>query len=315
MPDFGIFRGFNEKLFGDKLYAGQLPTQLGIIGSQEVSNFIGLLDDYPNAAAAYSLRKLRSAYTGSAIEVRNDSGTHLDIGFVDNELDTATLLTHCGSGNGTVSKWYDQSGNARNAAQTTVANQPQIVSSGSVILDNGEPALKFDGSDDFFDASNYFNDVSYGSIFGVHRQIQGLTLERRIIVDRVESTGGARALVAYQIVGAGTGIGAGGRRISSNTFQMIGNQSSNTNQFLTSTFFKWNDALLESYINGNTNGTRNPFQTSGKTNVSTTGSQIGSSSANNSINGNIQELVIYAVDQSSNRTGIEHNINDFYSIY
>lgn len=34
MPDFGIFRGFNEKLFGDKLYAGQLPTQLGIIGSQ-----------------------------------------------------------------------------------------------------------------------------------------------------------------------------------------------------------------------------------------------------------------------------------------
>jgi len=36
MPDFGIFRGFNDKLFGDKLYAGQLPTQLGIIGSEEV---------------------------------------------------------------------------------------------------------------------------------------------------------------------------------------------------------------------------------------------------------------------------------------
>jgi len=38
MPDFGIMRGFNEKLFGDKLYAGQLPTQLGLIGSQEVSD-------------------------------------------------------------------------------------------------------------------------------------------------------------------------------------------------------------------------------------------------------------------------------------
>jgi hypothetical protein len=34
MPDFGIFRGFNEKLFGDKLYTGQLPTELGIIGSE-----------------------------------------------------------------------------------------------------------------------------------------------------------------------------------------------------------------------------------------------------------------------------------------
>jgi hypothetical protein len=29
MPDFGIFRGFNEKLFGDKLFAGQLPINLG----------------------------------------------------------------------------------------------------------------------------------------------------------------------------------------------------------------------------------------------------------------------------------------------
>jgi hypothetical protein len=29
MPDFGIFRGFNDKLFGDKLFAGQLPINLG----------------------------------------------------------------------------------------------------------------------------------------------------------------------------------------------------------------------------------------------------------------------------------------------
>jgi len=29
-----------------------------------------LLDDYPSAAAAYSLRKLRTAYSGSAIRVR-----------------------------------------------------------------------------------------------------------------------------------------------------------------------------------------------------------------------------------------------------
>jgi hypothetical protein len=36
MPDFGIFRGFNEKLFGDKLVAGQLPINLGLIGSQDI---------------------------------------------------------------------------------------------------------------------------------------------------------------------------------------------------------------------------------------------------------------------------------------
>ena len=59
MPDFGIFRGFNDKLFGDKLSAGQLPINLGLIGSEDFSAL--LLDFYPNAAAAYSLRKLRSA--------------------------------------------------------------------------------------------------------------------------------------------------------------------------------------------------------------------------------------------------------------
>jgi hypothetical protein len=47
MPDFGIFRGFNEKLFGDKMYAGQLPTQLGIIGSEEV------FDTDPDAQAFF----------------------------------------------------------------------------------------------------------------------------------------------------------------------------------------------------------------------------------------------------------------------
>jgi hypothetical protein len=31
--------------------------------------------------------------------------------------------------------------------------------------------------------------------------------------------------------------------------------------------------------------------------------------------GNAQEIIIYANDQSSNRTGIETNINDFYSIF
>jgi hypothetical protein len=33
MPDFGIFRGFNDKLFGDKLVAGQLPINLGMVAS------------------------------------------------------------------------------------------------------------------------------------------------------------------------------------------------------------------------------------------------------------------------------------------
>ena len=33
MPDFGIFRGFNDNLFGDKLFAGQTPVDLGNLKS------------------------------------------------------------------------------------------------------------------------------------------------------------------------------------------------------------------------------------------------------------------------------------------
>jgi len=45
--------------------------------------------------------------------------------------------------------------------------------------------------------------------------------------------------------------------------------------------------------------------------------QIGTTQSNvsYSLNGILQEIIFYNSDQSSNRTGIETNINDFYSIY
>ena len=53
----------------------------GIIASQ-IQSFVGLLDLYPSAAAAYSVRKLRAAYTGNAIRVRRSSdNTEQNIGF------------------------------------------------------------------------------------------------------------------------------------------------------------------------------------------------------------------------------------------
>ena len=140
----------------------------GIVASQ-IQSFVGLLDLYPSAAAAYSLRKLRSAYTGSAIRVRRSSdNTEQDIGFVNNALDTSSLTSFCGSGNGFVTTWYDQSGNARNATQTTAANQPQIVSSGSVINENTKPCIQFDNTNDFMN-TNSFSTLSNASYFIVSK--------------------------------------------------------------------------------------------------------------------------------------------------
>jgi hypothetical protein len=97
------------------------------------------------SAAAYSLRKLKTAYAGKAINVRRSSdNTTSDIGFTAlGDLDTATLKTFVGAGNGFVTEWYDQSGNGNNAVQATTTSQPEIVIAGVVNRQNGMPAMVF----------------------------------------------------------------------------------------------------------------------------------------------------------------------------
>jgi hypothetical protein len=104
-----------------------------------------LLDTYSGARTAYSLRKLRTAYTGNAITVRRSSdNTSQNIGFdVNGNLDTASLLSFVGAGNGFISVWFDQSGNSKNASQPALANQPYIVNNGSLVTDGGKPSVLF----------------------------------------------------------------------------------------------------------------------------------------------------------------------------
>ena len=126
-------------------------TRLSAIGgvSRRALGPVPILDQLGvSAAAAYSLRKVRSG-AALAIRVRRSSdNAEANIGFAWNgDLDTAALLAHVGSGDGFVTTWYDQSGNARNATQATAANQPQIVSNGAIETQNGRPMPLFDGTD------------------------------------------------------------------------------------------------------------------------------------------------------------------------
>jgi len=108
-----------------------------------------VLDHVPNAAAAYSLRRLSNAYTGPVVKVRRSSdSTTAD--FTAAEVVDGTLTAWVGAGDGFVHTWYDQSGNARNATQATAASQPKVVSSGVVVTEGGKAALSFDGVDDHF---------------------------------------------------------------------------------------------------------------------------------------------------------------------
>lgn len=113
------------------------------IGFFAGSGIEGLLDLYPSAYAAWSLRKLRGAYSGAAIQVTrtSDSATQ-DIGFVGEDLDTSALTTFIGANTGVVSIWYDQSGNGRDISISS-ALRPTIVSSGTLqTLSGGKPTMK-----------------------------------------------------------------------------------------------------------------------------------------------------------------------------
>ena len=103
-----------------------------------------LLDANPGASVAYSLRKLSSAYAGSAIRVRRSSdNAEQDINFTGGVLDTSTLLTFCGAGSGFVTTFYDQSGNAKNSVQSSAGGQPRIVLSGVLETLNSKPTINY----------------------------------------------------------------------------------------------------------------------------------------------------------------------------
>jgi hypothetical protein len=94
--------------------------------------------------AAFSTRKLRSAYAGSAIRVRRSSdNTEQDIGFSGDDLDTAALASFVGSDSAYVKTWYDQSTNATNAGSISNGKQPRVVNAGTNETLNGKVAPLF----------------------------------------------------------------------------------------------------------------------------------------------------------------------------
>lgn len=100
----------------------------------------GLLEDYPGAQFAYSVRQLTTAAT-SSMEIRRASdNTETTIGFALNgNLNTSSIETFCNGTECVVVKWYDQSGNGNDAAQSNSFFQPTIYSGSTVITFNGIP--------------------------------------------------------------------------------------------------------------------------------------------------------------------------------
>lgn len=282
----------------------------GIIAGKGTS--IPLLDIYTGAAAAYSLRKLRTAYTGNAITVRRSSdNTSQQIGFDANgNLDTATLLSFVGAGNGFVSTWFDQSGNGRNATQATAANQPQIISGGVLYMLNDKPIVRNPTANSSKTLSTPLSTLQTRPI-SIVTAAKIYALPTNIYNN-----------VTYLI--GGTGSVGGGSRYELNASNNGFSANRRTGYSVLNGTFNTNPFIMQGHFASSTiTNRRNGVDVTGyveDTNQLTTGTNfvlLGGSPFENSIQSNIGmfEVIFYLSDKTSDRIGIESNINSFYSIY
>jgi PKD repeat protein len=284
----------NITLFAAKTGLGGFITKSNYI---EIV-FTGLLDLYPNAAAAYSLRLIRGTYTGSAIRVRRSSdNTEQDIGFVNGVLDTAALLAFVGANNGFVVTWYDQSGNGVNATQGTQANQPQIVSGGVLLTQNGEPAIVFDGVNDSLSLATGISTANLLTAFHVEK--------RAAVGDRSLYVGGDSLNASYFAW-----------QFTDNIIYTRNRDGFSVSSAMPTAVQSLWTTLMPSSGTGavvRKNSVNIPIARSSITAHTAPIDSIGKRSSDFSKT-SAQEIVIYPADQTANFTGIETNIQTYYGI-
>ena len=264
---------------------------------------LGLLDEYSGAAAAYSLRSLSSATT-NVVKVRR-SGDDAELDFSASQVSDGTLAAWVVAGGGTedgfVTTWYDQSGNTNNATQATAANQPKIVSSGTLVTENGKAALDFDGVNDFIETAL----VNFGSVVTMFIAAQSTSSTDDYYFDGQSANNrfglySSSSNTVYQTFStSSTG--------TVNTITLGTKSTAGSNNLL---YLLKNSTSSELAENGGsaTTGTLTSDDFIGIT----IGARFNGAE---SYADRFREFIIYSSDQSANRTGIEDNINDYYNIY
>ena len=275
--------------------------------SSGAAPYVGLLDTYPNAAAAYSVRLLRGAYTGNAIRVRRSSdNAEQDIGFTAlGNLDESALTSFCSGTDGFVTTFYDQSGNSRDATQTIAVNQPQIVITGSIVTENGKSAIQYNGIPNGLTITN--------------RPLTGATSFSIFSIVNLKTANNFEMIFTQTDGLSNDGRLEIRRNGTNNSLQYLGNDNSGSS--MTGTLPVNNTQILSSYIGFSNvatayiNNVLDATSINTSINIGNYPSQIGQRGVGFSLNGIIQEVVVYASNQSSNRSDINSNINTYYAIY
>lgn len=294
-----------------------------------------LLDNLADYQIALSVRRIRTAYTGNCIQVRrsSDNATQ-NIGFVNDYLDTASLLSFVGAGSGYIRTWYDQSGNGRNYVQTTSSAQPRIVNAGTLDTQNSKAAIVFDGSSSRLAAASDYTLIKDQSIFIVNTPAATITSSSsfQVLVEGGPLTSGSEdnTLICY---GSVTGNLTNERlsylylsqRFSSPAGLQVYGYGQTTANIAAGIYlhnFNYSQSTASIYQNGASQAlstsSYSGFRTASPTKWPTKFKALGYRSANNTgyFNGKIQEFILFNADKTNtSRTTIETDIDTFYSIW
>ena len=271
-----------------------------------------LFDTYGQGIAGFSLRLLKSDYTGYCIKVRRSSDdTTQDIGFVDGSLDIDSLLSFVGSGSGYVHTWYNQGSENANFVQTTNTKQPRIVNSGNIEADGNKPCMRFLGGQCLSAGNNFGNfpiqtNESYIYSIGVG----SITNNYEVFYGKFDNIGGydRRAILTYD------------NKDQLNMYtQVVANNIKSTRAI--HSFMTYNDGI-------NTTVTNNYYYRDGVVMNNAIGFGytsnlnflIGAGSLNGGgefwyMNGICQELIVNKTNTAPPLSDIHTDINSFYGIY
>jgi hypothetical protein len=257
-----------------------------------------LLDTY-STDAAYSVRLIRTAYSGALVRIRRSSDSAEKDFYPDgsNELSMSSedgaatsLSTWISTDSGYIVKWYNQGtgGSTYDLDQTTAGDQPRIVNAGSLEVQNGKASINFTGANErLVDTSSDYDGSTLDSFFLVWNCVN--TNSRIMTTDA--SSSGLRNISSNTIKTRGT-----------SDITIVGSGTTQGQTLYTSIAVD----PCATYYDNNAGSTGNQ------------GSYInGKLTFGNTSNaaGYLQEAVLYTTDQTSNRVAIQTDINGHYSIW
>ena len=282
-----------------------------------------LLDEYPGAAFAHSIRKLRTAYTGDCMQIirLNDSAT-LDIGFAgDGYIDTAAIDAFLfPSNNARVSVWYDQSGNGIDFTPKGTIGGFLVTNAGVKYSSNGKFAVYTSNGYQYNMGSDLYtyNGTEY-QIAGVSETDPYNGVSNNY--GRLFSYKNSSLSTDYNHCNGFIGFYAYPPPFSSRWAVGQNNQFGNNAD---TAFLANNQYITWGFKEQNTVGAalNNGADATATTGCSTTGLNINRvrygtdyNNSDSSFIGYIQEVVTWETYTSSDKSGILTNINNFYGAF